>query len=165
MTDAGSLVVTAPLPGTVLDITDVPDPVFAASMVGAGVGIEPRPDAGLVDVVAPVSGRLLKVHPHAFIVLTPEGRGVLVHVGIDTVRLEGAPFTLHVQEGDEVSAGDRVVTVDVAAVRAAGMSPVSPVVVMDAAADTVPPVDPGRPVEPGDVLFRWPAGRALPSAG
>jgi PTS system glucose-specific IIA component/PTS system N-acetylglucosamine-specific IIA component len=154
----GSLVVTAPLPGTVLPITEVPDPVFAGSLVGAGVGIEPSPDARLVDVVAPVTGRLLKVHPHAFIVLTPEGRGVLVHVGIDTVRLDGAPFTLHVTEGDDVAAGDRVVTVDVTAVRAAGMSPVSPVVVMDAAADTVPPVIAGRPVAAGDVLFRWPAG-------
>jgi PTS system glucose-specific IIA component len=149
------VIVAAPLPGTVLPITAVPDPVFAASMVGAGVGIEPDPDAGLVDVVAPVSGRLLKVHPHAFIVLTPEGRGVLVHVGIDTVRLDGAPFTLHVAEGDDVGAGDRVVTVDVAAVRAAGLSPVSPVVVMDAAADTVPPVTAGRQVAAGDALFRW----------
>ena len=156
MTAAG-LEVAAPLPGTVVPMADVPDPVFAASLVGAGVGIEPGPDAGLVDVVAPVTGRLLKVHPHAFIVLTPEGRGVLVHVGIDTVRLDGAPFTLHVTEGDDVAAGDRVVTVDVAAVRAAGMSPVSPVVVMDAAADTVPPVTAGAPVAVGELLFRWPA--------
>jgi PTS system glucose-specific IIA component len=155
---AGSLVVRAPLPGTVLAITDVPDPVFAGSLVGAGVGVEPGPDAGLVEVVAPVGGRLLKVHPHAFIVLTAEGRGVLVHVGIDTVRLEGAPFTLHAGEGDEVAVGDPVVTVDVTAVRAAGLSPVSPVVVMDAAADTLPPVGAGRSVVPGDVLFEWPAG-------
>jgi PTS system glucose-specific IIA component len=150
------VIVNAPMAGTVLPITEVPDPVFAASMVGAGVGVEPAADAGLVDVVAPVSGRLLKVHPHAFIVLTPEGRGVLVHVGIDTVKLDGAPFTLHVTEGDDVAAGDRVVTVDVAAVRAAGMSPVSPVVVMDAAADTMPPVTAGARVGAGDELFRWP---------
>jgi PTS system glucose-specific IIA component/PTS system N-acetylglucosamine-specific IIA component len=155
---AAGIDVAAPLPGTVVPMTEVPDPVFAASLVGAGVGIEPGPDAGLVDVVAPVTGRLLKVHPHAFIVLTPEGRGVLVHVGIDTVELDGAPFTLHVSEGDEVTLGDRVVTVDVAAVRAAGMSPVSPVVVMDAAADTVPPVTAGAPVAVGELLFRWPAG-------
>ncbi len=158
MTEPGSLVVTAPMPGAVLPIEQVPDPVFAASMVGAGVGIEPGADAGLVDVVAPVGGRLLKVHPHAFIVLTPEGRGVLVHVGIDTVKLEGAPFTLHVTEGDDVAAGDPVVSVDVAAVRAAGLSPVSPVVVMDATADTMPPVTAGTQVAAGDVLFRWPAG-------
>jgi PTS system glucose-specific IIA component/PTS system N-acetylglucosamine-specific IIA component len=129
-------------------------------MVGAGVGIDPGADAALVDVVAPVSGRLLKVHPHAFIVLTPEGRGVLVHLGIDTVQLAGAPFTLHVAEGDEVAAGERVVTVDVAAVRAAGLSPVSPVVVMDAAADTMPPVTDGRQVAAGEELFRWPVASA-----
>ncbi|GHE09835.1 PTS sugar transporter subunit IIA [Klenkia taihuensis] len=151
-----SLRVQAPFDGTLLSIEQVPDPVFAASMVGAGVGVEPAEGAGAVEVVAPVSGRLLKVHPHAFIVLTPEGRGVLVHVGIDTVKLDGAPFTLHVTEGDEVAAGDRVVTVDVAAVRAAGMSPVSPVVVMDAAADTMPDVAAGSRVTRGADLFTWP---------
>ena len=154
------LVVRAPLPGTVLPITEVPDPVFAASMVGAGVGIEPGPDAGVVDVVAPVTGRLLKLHPHAFIVLTAEGRGVLVHLGIDTVKMAGAPFTLHVTEGDELAAGDRVVSVDVPAVRAAGYSPVSPVVVMDAAAETMPPVTAGTQVAAGDELFRWPGTSA-----
>ena len=154
------LVVRAPLPGSVLPIAEVPDPVFAASMVGAGVGIEPGPDAGVVDVVAPVTGRLLKLHPHAFIVLTPEGRGVLVHLGIDTVKMAGAPFTLHVTEGDELAAGDRVVSVDVPAVRAAGYSPVSPVVVMDAAAETMPPVTAGTQVAAGDELFRWPGTSA-----
>ncbi|MGY5883007.1 PTS sugar transporter subunit IIA [Modestobacter lacusdianchii] len=156
MTEA-ALRVAAPLAGTVVPMADVPDPVFAASLVGAGVAVEPAPDAGSVEVLAPVTGRLLKVHPHAFIVLTPAGRGVLVHVGLDTVKLAGAPFTLHAAEGDEVAVGDRVVTVDVAAVRAAGLSPVSPVVVMDAAAETVPPVSAGRAVVAGDPLFDWPA--------
>ncbi len=156
MTDP--LVITSPLPGTVLPMAEVPDPVFAGSLVGAGLAVDPAPDARVLDAVAPVDGRLLKVHPHAFIVLHASGRGVLVHLGIDTVRLDGAPFTLHVAEGDEVAAGDRVVSVDVAAVRAAGMSPVTPVVVMDALADTVPPVEPGVPVRAGDVLFTWPAG-------
>jgi PTS system glucose-specific IIA component/PTS system N-acetylglucosamine-specific IIA component len=158
VSEATGLTVTAPLAGTVLAMTEVPDPVFAGSLVGAGVGVEPGAGAGVVDVVAPVTGRLLKVHPHAFIVLTGAGRGVLVHLGIDTVKLDGAPFTLHVTEGEEVAAGDRVVSMDVAAIRAAGMSPVSPVVVMDAAADTVPPMQPGRSVATGDVLFTWRAG-------
>ncbi len=124
-------------------------------MVGAGVGVEPAADAGLLDVVAPVSGRLLKVHPHAFIVLTPEGRGVLVHVGIDTVKLDGAPFTLHVTEGDEVAAGDRVVTVDVAAVRAAGMSPVSPVGGHGRRRGHDAGGGRGTQVRAGDDLFTW----------
>ncbi|MEU2347766.1 PTS glucose transporter subunit IIA [Modestobacter sp. NPDC049651] len=153
---AATLEVAAPLAGRVLPITEVPDPVFAGSLVGAGVGVEPAADAGLLDVFAPVGGRLLKLHPHAFIVLHASGRGVLVHLGIDTVKMAGAPFTLHVAEGDEVTAGQHLVSVDVAAVRAAGYSPVTPVVVMDAAADTVPPVE-SRAVEPGDLLFTWPA--------
>jgi sugar PTS system EIIA component len=153
---ATTLELLAPLPGRVLPITEVPDPVFAGSLVGAGVGIEPAADAGVLDAVAPVAGRLLKVHPHAFIVLTGSGRGVLVHLGIDTVKMAGAPFTLHAAEGDEVAAGQRVVSVDVAAVRAAGYSAVTPVVVMDAAADTMPPVPAGTQVAAGAALFRWP---------
>ena len=84
--------VLAPVAGLVRPLADVPDPVFAAEMVGAGVAIEPA--GGASDAVSPVAGTVLKLHPHAFVVLTPEGTGVLVHLGIDTVRLDGAGFEL-----------------------------------------------------------------------
>jgi PTS system glucose-specific IIA component/PTS system N-acetylglucosamine-specific IIA component len=158
-----ALVVLAPVPGRVVAMADVPDEVFAASLVGPGVALDPPREPG--DAVAPVAGRIAKLHPHAFVVVAvlPEGgAGVLVHLGIDTVKLEGAPFTLHAAEGDQVTAGDRVVSMDVAAVRAAGMSPVTPVVVMDAKAETVPPVESGAAVATGDVLFTWPAGSWRP---
>ena len=98
--------VLAPVAGLVRPLADVPDPVFAAEMVGAGVAIEPS--GGRADAVSPVAGTLLKLHPHAFVVLTPEGSGVLVHLGIDTVRLQGAGFELLVSEKDTVAAGQPV---------------------------------------------------------
>jgi len=121
--------VLAPVAGTVLAMADVPDPVFAGEMVGPGLAIDPLRER--LDAVAPVSGRLVKVHPHAFVVQAPEGKAVLVHLGIDTVQLKGEGFTVHAAEGDDVEAGDLVVTWDASAVAAGGRSPVCPVVALD----------------------------------
>jgi len=143
--------VIAPVPGRVIALGDVPDPVFAQQIVGSGVAIDPERFAG--TAVAPVAGRLLKLHPHAFVVLTAGGQGVLVHLGIDTVQLDGAGFELVAAEGDEVAAGDPVVRWDPAAVEAGGRSPVVPVVVMDTAADSVSSSVVGSAVEVGDPLF------------
>ena len=101
----------------------------------------------------------MKVHPHAFIVLAASGAGVLVHLGIDTVGLKGQGFELLAAEGDDVAAGDPVVRFDPTAVRAAGLSAVVPVVVMQAPADAVSAdVEPGRPVRRDEPLFRWTPG-------
>ena len=85
-----SLAVRAPLAGRVLPLADVPDPVFAGQIVGAGLAIEPADGATGVVVTSPVAGRVAKVHPHAFVVaLEGTTTGVLVHLGIDTVGLKG----------------------------------------------------------------------------
>ena len=102
--------VLAPCAGRVLALADVPDPVFAGEMVGPGVAVEP--DEGRQTVVSPVAGKLVKLHPHAFVVLTDDGVGVLVHLGIDTVRLEGRGFELVAEEGATIAAGDPVVRWD-----------------------------------------------------
>jgi PTS system glucose-specific IIA component len=146
-----TLAVVAPVPGRVLDLADVPDPVFAQQIVGSGVAVDPDRAPGVA--AAPVAGRLLKLHPHAFVVLTTEGRGVLVHLGIDTVQLDGEGFELLAAEGDEVEAGDPVVRWDPSAVESGGRSPVVPVVVMDTAADSVSASSVGRMVAVGDPLF------------
>jgi sugar PTS system EIIA component len=146
-----SLGVVAPVPGRVLDLADVPDPVFAQQIVGSGVAVDPDRAPG--DAVAPVAGRLLKLHPHAFVVLTSEGKGVLVHLGIDTVQLDGEGFELLAAEGDEVEAGDPVVRWDPSVVESGGRSPVVPVIVMDTAADSVSASSVGRTVAVGDPLF------------
>jgi len=146
--------VLAPLPGRLLPLAEVPDPVFAGEMVGPGVAIEPADDPAddRVTVVSPIAGVVMKAHPHAFVVLGPDGVGVLVHLGIDTVRLDGQGFELHVADGVTVAAGDPMVTWDVAATRAEGLSAVVPVVAMDRPKGSVPA--PGaRTVAAGDVLY------------
>ena len=121
--------VLAPVAGRAVPLQDVPDPVFSAGMVGYGAAVDPP--RGVVDAVAPVTGRLLKLMPHAFIVMTPDNVGVLVHLGLDTVALKGEGFTAHVSEGDDVIAGQVVITYDVPAIEVKGLNPIVPVVVMD----------------------------------
>ena len=121
--------VLAPVAGRAVLLEDVPDPVFSAGMVGYGAAIDPP--RGVIEAVAPVSGRLLKLMPHAFVVVTPDNVGVLVHLGLDTVTLNGAGFTAHVSQGDDVTAGQVVIGYDVPAVEAKGLNPIVAVVVMD----------------------------------
>ena len=85
----------------------------------------------VVEVPSPVSGKVLKLLPHAYVIMTADNVGVLVHLGLDTVALEGEGFTTHVSQGDEVTAGQTVTTYDVPAIVAKGLNPVVPVVVMD----------------------------------
>lgn len=121
--------VIAPVPGRAMSLGDVPDPVFAQGMVGYGAAIDPPQE--VITAVAPVGGRLLKLMPHAFVVLTADNVGVLVHLGLDTVALDGQGFTTLLQQGEQVRAGQPVTTFDVPAIVAKGLDPVVPVVVMD----------------------------------
>jgi PTS system glucose-specific IIA component len=121
--------VLAPVGGRAVPLQDVPDPVFSAGMVGYGAAIDPP--RGVIDAVAPVSGTILKLLPHAYIVMTLDKVGVLVHLGLDTVQLKGDGFTAHVSQGDDVTAGQVVITYDVPSVEAKGLNPIVPVVVMD----------------------------------
>ena len=121
--------VLAPVAGRAVPLVDVPDPVFSQGMVGYGAAIDPP--QGVVDAVAPVSGKLLKLMPHAYVIMTEDNVGVLVHLGLDTVALNGEGFTTHVAQGDAVTAGQVVITYDVPAVTAKGLNPIVPVVVMD----------------------------------
>jgi sugar PTS system EIIA component len=149
--------VLAPLAGTVVGLAEVPDPVFAEQLVGAGTAVEPTDGAGPTAVCSPIAGTLVKAHPHAFIVRHETGTAVLVHVGIDTVTLSGDGFTRHVAEGEAVAAGAPVVTFDPTAVRARGLSAVTPVVVLDSAPDSIPDLPTGHPVVAGDELYTWTA--------
>jgi PTS system glucose-specific IIA component len=121
--------VRAPVAGRAVALKDVPDPVFSQGMVGYGAAIDPP--RGVIEAVAPVSGRLLKLMPHAYIIMTPDNVGVLVHLGLDTVALKGEGFTTHVNQGDDVVVGEVIVTYDVPSVEAKGLNPIVPVVVMD----------------------------------
>jgi PTS system glucose-specific IIA component len=121
--------VLAPVAGRAVLLQDVPDPVFSQGMVGYGAAIDPP--RGVVDAVAPVSGKLLRLMPHAYVVMTPDNVGVLVHLGLDTVALKGEGFTAHVSQGDDVTAGQLIITYDVPVIEAKGLNPIVPVVIMD----------------------------------
>lgn len=142
--------ILAPCAGSVVPMAEVPDPVFSAQTVGPGVGIRPR--AGRQTVVSPVDGVLLKVSPHAFIVLVGGDTGILVHVGINTVRLAGEGFEVHGQQGATVAAGDPVVSWDPATITDPAMDTTVVVVVMDAAPDSISDAAVGD-VTAGDPLF------------
>ncbi|KRE91351.1 PTS sugar transporter subunit IIA [Arthrobacter sp. Soil764] len=148
---AQPLVVLAPIAGTVIPLAEVPDPVFAGQMVGSGAAVEP-PVGEMFDVVSPVAGKVIKLLPHAFVVVESSGRGVLTHVGIDTVKLKGEGFKLLIAQGDTVDAGAAVMRVDPTAALAAGYSMVSPVVVLDTKPDTATLVGAGT-VTAGQQLF------------
>jgi PTS system glucose-specific IIA component len=148
---AQPLVVLAPIAGTVVPLAEVPDPVFAGQMVGSGAAVEP-PAGEMFDVVSPVAGKVIKLLPHAFVVVEASGRGVLTHVGIDTVKLKGEGFKLLIAQGDMVEAGVPVMRVDPAPALHAGYSMVSPVVVLDTKPDTVTLVGTGT-VAAGEELF------------
>lgn len=149
-----TLQVRAPLAGIVVPLSQVPDAVFAGQLVGSGAAVEPT-GSGAVTVVAPVGGTVAKLHPHAFVVLTDEQVGVLVHVGIDTVGLKGKGFTTHTDEGAHVEPGQDVITFDPAAVRAAGLSAVCPVVVLDSVPDSASAAPAGSLVTTADTLLSW----------
>ncbi len=148
-----SLEILSPVTGRTTAMTDVPDPVFAQAMVGPGIAVQPS--GGRQDAVAPVDGTIVTLHPHAYVVATDDGRAVLVHLGIDTVKQKGEGFTLHVVKGEAVRAGQPVVGWDPEAVAAAGYSPIVPVVALDAKAEVLSGLLTGGDIEAGDPIFTW----------
>ena len=104
--------------GKVIELDQVKDPVFAQKMMGDGFAVEPANG----NIVSPVSGTVSSIFPtkHALGLVTEAGLEVLVHIGLDTVSLEGKPFTVRVTEGQQVAAGDLLVTADLGAIREAG---------------------------------------------
>ncbi len=122
--------VFSPFTGKVVPIEEVPDPVFSAKMIGEGLAVQPQ--TGMA--VAPIQGKLVVLHSagHAFAVQAEnEPVGVLVHIGLDTVKMKGEGFTRLASVGDEVAIGQPVVQFDIDAITRAGYSTISPVVLPD----------------------------------
>ncbi|MDO5551270.1 MAG: PTS glucose transporter subunit IIA [Lachnospiraceae bacterium] len=115
-----------PMTGIVHPMEDVPDPVFSQKIMGDGFAVELT--AG--EVKAPLSGQIAAAFPtgHAFGIRTKNGLEVLLHIGIDTVSLEGKGFQVKVKEGDFVKQGDILVIVDVNYIKTQGKSVYSPVI-------------------------------------
>ncbi|MGS0686807.1 glucose PTS transporter subunit IIA [Nakamurella sp. GG22] len=146
--------VLAPAPGRAVRLEQVPDATFAQGIVGHGAAIDPPRE--VFDALAPISGTVLQMLPHAFIIVSADNVGVLVHLGLDTVELKGEGFTALVSKGDKVEAGQPVITYDVPAVVATGRNPIIPVVVMDKKPEDITLDDvitAGGQVELGQRLF------------
>ncbi|MGW8889309.1 PTS sugar transporter subunit IIA [Streptomyces sp. NPDC055749] len=145
--------VTSPVAGRAIGLEEVPDPVFAGAMVGPGMAIDPVREPS--EAVSPVDGIVVSLHPHAFVVVDSEGHGVLTHLGIDTVQLNGEGFELLVNKGDTVVRGQGIVRWDPSAVETAGKSAICPVVALEATADSLSDVRVDGDVKIGDTLFGW----------
>lgn len=149
---AGS--VHSPIGGEVVTLDKVPDPVFASGMVGPGIAIAPQGDEEM-EVVAPVSGKVIRIMPHAVVLMSDEGKGILVHVGIDTVGLKGEGFEiLGVSKKDHVEVGQPLIRASVQRIREAGLDPICPVVLMDGKeGDVAVTATAGERVEAGAPIF------------
>jgi phosphoenolpyruvate-protein phosphotransferase len=145
------LTLLSPLPGWVSPLDEVPDAVFAGGMIGDGVAIDPTG----AQLVAPCAATVLSVHAgrHAVTLRTDDGADVLIHLGIDTVALGGAGFTVRVAAGQRVAAGDPLVDLDLDPLLAAATSMVTPVLVTDTDAFEVVERHPGGAVAIGEPLL------------
>ncbi|MDR6910708.1 PTS system beta-glucosides-specific IIC component [Rhodococcus fascians] len=126
-TTTGTVEILAPVDGTIVALADVPDRVFSSGVLGQGFGVTPTDGV----VRAPITGTVVTVMKtgHAYGIRSAEGVEVLVHIGIDTVRMNGEGFTPAVAQGDRVTFGDIIAEFDVDAVQKAGFDPMTVVVV------------------------------------
>ncbi|MGA9466211.1 MAG: PTS glucose transporter subunit IIA [Exiguobacterium marinum] len=122
----------SPMEGDVIPLEQVADSVFSEKMMGDGIAITPTDGA----VVSPADGEIVQIAPtkHAIGIRTEDGAEILIHVGLDTVELEGRPFDLQVDVGDHVKTGQLLLTADLAQIHQAGKDTVTPMVVTNGGA-------------------------------
>ncbi|MCR1899593.1 PTS glucose transporter subunit IIA [Irregularibacter muris] len=117
----------SPMTGEIIAIGQVPDSVFAEKMVGDGLAIKPTEEI----VVAPCDGKIIQIFPtkHAIGIETSEGIQILIHVGLDTVALNGRGFESFIQAGDDVKQGDKLLKIDLKLIQNYASSAISPIVI------------------------------------
>lgn len=119
-------VVVAPLTGTVRQLKEVPDPVFAEKMMGEGIAIEPSDGI----VVAPFDGEIVQLFPtkHAIGLKGESGLELLIHVGLETVALKGEGFEAFIEQGDRVKKGDKLIAFDMEIIKEKASSTITPII-------------------------------------
>ncbi len=121
------LLIKAPVDGDIVDIVEVPDEVFSQKLVGDGVAVNPKSDI----FVSPVDGVITTVFPtkHAIGIKTIEGIEIMIHVGVDTVKLNGEGFITFVNEGDKVKVGDKLLQINKLILESKAKSLISPIII------------------------------------
>ncbi|PHO08028.1 PTS sugar transporter [Thermoanaerobacterium thermosaccharolyticum] len=121
------LLIKAPVDGDIVDIVEVPDEVFAQKLVGDGVAVNPKSDI----FVSPANGVITTVFPtkHAIGIKTLDGIEIMIHVGVDTVKLNGEGFTTFINEGDKVKIGDKLLQINMTIVKSKAKSLISPIII------------------------------------
>ncbi|QKS71015.1 PTS glucose transporter subunit IIA [Paenalkalicoccus suaedae] len=122
----GKDIIMSPADGEVVPLSEVPDPTFAEKMMGDGVAIKPA--NGLI--VSPVHGEIMQLFPtkHAVGIKTVNGLEILIHIGIETVNMQGEGFKAHVKEGDKVATGDKLIEFDMDLVNEKAESTITPII-------------------------------------
>ena len=143
--------VYAPIAGKAVAITEVPDPTFAEGMLGNGIAIEPAD--GKVYAPCDATVDMMFTTGHAVSLVADFGAEILIHVGLETVSLEGKPFTVHVANGDKVKKGQLLMEADLEAIKAAGLPTITPIVICNT--DDYPTFNTfvGKAVANGDVVI------------
>ena len=141
----------APVAGKAVAITEVPDPTFAEGLLGNGIAIEPTD--GKVYAPCNATVDMMFETGHAVSLVSESGVEILIHVGLETVSLEGKPFTVHVHDGDKVTKGQLMLEVDLEAVRAAGLPTITPVLICNTDAYPTFKTHVGKDVTNDDVVL------------
>lgn len=147
----GDIVIGAPVAGKLVSIKEVSDPTFGDEILGKGAAIIPSDGR----VYAPVDGKVATVFPtgHAIALVGSDGEEILIHVGLDTVKLNGKYFTIHVEEEQQIKKGELLLEADLDQIRAAGYDVITPIVVCNTDDFTqVQPETPGEVKQGDDIL-------------
>ena len=142
----------APMAGQAVPVTEVPDPAFAGGMLGNGIAIIPT--AGEVYAPCDATVDMMFATGHAVsLIADNNGAEILIHVGLDTVTLNGAPFQIMVESGQKVKKGDLLMTADLEAIKAAGLDPITPMLVCNSSDYTTFKMNTGKTVTNADVVI------------
>ena len=140
----------APVTGETVDLSEVPDKVFSDKMMGEGIAIEPEDDV----VRAPADGEITVVHEcgHALCMKTSSGTDLLIHIGLDTVKLKGQEFIKGVQEGDKVQRGQEIIRFNRKTMQARGYNVITMLIVLETSKENLKIINRGTDVTVGDSI-------------